>query len=75
MLGNAFSLAGFTLAIYVLVFQEYKWIELMMLMCSISFGVMGIEEMKKDHKGRGVLLFIVSLLWLYSSIQGFLFFH
>lgn len=70
-----FSLAAFILTTYVLVMQEYKWIELMMLMVGLSIGMMGIGEMKKAHKGRGWLLLLTGLLWLYSSIQGFLFFH
>ncbi|MCA1060490.1 DUF3953 domain-containing protein [Rossellomorea aquimaris] len=73
--GSIFSLTSFILAIYVLVMKEYRWIELVMLMFSLSIGIMGIEEIKKDHKGRGVLLISVGLLCLYSSIQGFLFLH
>ncbi|UXH46230.1 DUF3953 domain-containing protein [Rossellomorea vietnamensis] len=75
ILGSVFSLAGFVLATFVLVMQEYQWIELMMLMLGLSIGIMGIEEILRDHKGRGWVLLLTGLLCLYSSIQGFLFFH
>jgi Protein of unknown function (DUF3953) len=75
ILGTVFSLASFVLATYLLVMQEYQWIELMMLMGGLSIGIMGIEEIQRDHKGRGWLLLLTGLLCLHSSIQGFLFFH
>ncbi|MCR8847943.1 DUF3953 domain-containing protein [Rossellomorea sp. SC111] len=75
ILGTVFSLACFVLAIYLLVMKEYRWIELMTLMLGLSIGIMGIEEILKDHKGRGWLLLSTGLLCLYSSIQGFLYFH
>ncbi|KPL60292.1 hypothetical protein AM506_06660 [Rossellomorea vietnamensis] len=75
ILGNVFSLASFVLATYLLVMQEYKWIELIILTFSLSIGIMGIEEIQRDNKGRGWLLLLTGLLCLYSSIQGFLFFH
>ncbi|CAN7513708.1 DUF3953 domain-containing protein [Rossellomorea sp. LjRoot5] len=75
MVGTVCSLASFVLATYLLVMQEYQWIELMMLMGGLSIGIMGIEEIQRNHKGMGWLLFLTGLLCLYSSIQGFLFFH
>ncbi|MCA0149503.1 MULTISPECIES: hypothetical protein [Rossellomorea] len=75
ILGTVFSLVSFVLFTYVLVMQEFKWVELMMLMAGLSFGFMGIEEIQRNHKGRGWLLLSAGLLWLYSSLQGFLFFH
>lgn len=69
ILGSVFSLAGFVLATFVLVMQEYQWIELMMLMLGLSIGIMGIEEILRDHKGRGITLnrFTLPLLF-YSRI-------
>ncbi|WP_061808887.1 DUF3953 domain-containing protein [Rossellomorea vietnamensis] len=75
ILGTVFSLGCFVLATFVLVMQEYKWIELMMLLLSLSIGIMGIEETQRDHKRIGSFLLLTGLLCLYSSIQGFLFFH
>ena len=75
ILGTVFSLASFVLFTYVLVMQEFKWVELMMLMAGLSIGFMGIEEIQRNHKGRGWLLLSAGLLWLYSSLQGILFFH
>jgi Protein of unknown function (DUF3953) len=75
MTGDVFSLAGFLLAIYVVVMKDFRLIELMLLMFSLTAGVTGIEEVKKDHKGMGYCLLVTALLCLYSSIQGFLFFH
>jgi Protein of unknown function (DUF3953) len=75
VLGTVFSSASFVLATYLLVMQEYKWIELMMLMGGLSIGIMGVEEIQRDHKGMGWLLLLTGSLCLYSSIQGFLFFH
>jgi Protein of unknown function (DUF3953) len=75
ILGTVSSLACFVLATYALFMKEDKWIELMMLMFSLSIGIMGIEEIQRDNKGRGWLLLLTGFFCLYSSIQGFLFFH
>lgn len=36
--------------------KECIWIEHMMLMLSLSAGIVGIEELQKDHKGERVVI-------------------